>query len=124
MWYDVCMSDTTTPTSALTEDQVRLALRRVRDPELNLNIVDIGLVYAIRVDGAKAAADLAKAAIELGRSEELAKLTDASAAVRELAKSSEALARLTDAGMHMDAAAKFVDMARMVETGKLTTENH
>lgn len=52
------MSDITTPTSSVTEDQVRLALRRVRDPELNLNIVDIGLVYAIRVDGAKVEVDI------------------------------------------------------------------
>ena len=35
----------------LTEDQVKLALRRVKDPELNLNILDLGLVYEIRVDG-------------------------------------------------------------------------
>src|SRR5450759_2582723 len=35
----------------LTEDLVRLALRRVKDPELNLNIIDLGLVYEIRVDG-------------------------------------------------------------------------
>ena len=35
----------------LSEDIVKLALRRVKDPELNLNIVDLGLVYAIAVDG-------------------------------------------------------------------------
>lgn len=36
---------------ALTGDVVKAALRRVRDPELNLNIVDLGLVYGIHVDG-------------------------------------------------------------------------
>ena len=29
---------------------MRLALRRVKDPELNLNIIDLGLVYDIAVD--------------------------------------------------------------------------
>jgi metal-sulfur cluster biosynthetic enzyme len=37
--------------SALSVDQVKLALRRVKDPELNLNIIDLGLIYDIRVDG-------------------------------------------------------------------------
>ena len=43
---------------ALTEDQVKLALRRVKDPELNLNILDLGLVYEIRVDGNAVAIDM------------------------------------------------------------------
>ncbi|MFN2565454.1 MAG: metal-sulfur cluster assembly factor [Gemmatimonadaceae bacterium] len=43
---------------ALTEDQVRLALRKVKDPELNLNIIDLGLVYGVRVDGARVAIDM------------------------------------------------------------------
>ena len=36
---------------SLTVDLVKLALRRVKDPDLNLNIIDLGLVYDIRVEG-------------------------------------------------------------------------
>lgn len=35
----------------VTEDTVRIALRKVKDPELNLSIIDLGLVYEIAVDG-------------------------------------------------------------------------
>lgn len=51
---------TTSPSSApvVSEDQVKLALRRVKDPELNLNIMDIGLVYAIEVEGTKVKIDM------------------------------------------------------------------
>jgi metal-sulfur cluster biosynthetic enzyme len=42
----------------VSDDQVRLALRRVKDPELNLNIMDLGLVYDIRVEGAKVNVDM------------------------------------------------------------------
>ncbi|HEY7637144.1 MAG TPA: iron-sulfur cluster assembly protein [Gemmatimonadales bacterium] len=35
-----------------TPDTVRKALRAVKDPELNLNIIDIGLVYDVEVSEA------------------------------------------------------------------------
>ena len=53
---DAAMAEDTA--DALTEDQVKLALRRVKDPELNLNILDLGLVYAIRVDGNTVSVDM------------------------------------------------------------------
>jgi metal-sulfur cluster biosynthetic enzyme len=37
--------------SDISVDQARLALRKVKDPELNLNIIDLGLVYDVRVNG-------------------------------------------------------------------------
>jgi len=43
---------------AFSADEVKLALRRVKDPELNLNIVDLGLVYDIRVDGNDVSVDM------------------------------------------------------------------
>jgi metal-sulfur cluster biosynthetic enzyme len=43
---------------AITEDQVKLALRRVKDPDLQLNIMDLGLVYGIHVDGAEVTVDM------------------------------------------------------------------
>lgn len=36
--------------AALTEADIREALRDVLDPELGVNIVDLGLVYGIHVD--------------------------------------------------------------------------
>lgn len=42
----------------VTVDQARLVLRRVKDPDLNLNIVDLGLVYDIRTEGSTVIVDI------------------------------------------------------------------
>lgn len=42
----------------LTPERVRLTLRKVKDPELNLNIVDLGLVYDIAVEGSTVKIDM------------------------------------------------------------------
>ena len=46
------------PPAAVTADQVKAVLRRVKDPELNLNIVDLGLVYGIAVEGSTVRVDM------------------------------------------------------------------
>jgi metal-sulfur cluster biosynthetic enzyme len=52
-------ADTSAPTTgAFSLDQVKLVLRRVKDPELNLNIVDLGLIYDIAVDGSDVLVDM------------------------------------------------------------------
>jgi metal-sulfur cluster biosynthetic enzyme len=35
----------------VTQDQVRKALRKVKDPELNLDLVVLGLIYDVQIDG-------------------------------------------------------------------------
>ena len=44
--------------SGLSADKARLVLRRVKDPELNLNIVDLGLIYDIQVEGSDVRVDM------------------------------------------------------------------
>ncbi len=43
---------------AVTADQAKLVLRRVKDPELNLNIVDLGLIYDVNVEGSDVRIDM------------------------------------------------------------------
>ncbi len=53
-------ADTGAPASedSVTPDQVRMVLRRVKDPELNLNIVDLGLIYNVAVAGSAVTVDM------------------------------------------------------------------
>jgi len=39
-------------TALLSADTIRQALRQVKDPELDMNIVDLGLVYDVEIDDA------------------------------------------------------------------------
>jgi metal-sulfur cluster biosynthetic enzyme len=45
-------------TPALHEETVRSALREVIDPELGCNIVDLGLIYGIQIEGADVAVQM------------------------------------------------------------------
>lgn len=40
------------PAFLITEEQVRHALQQVIDPELGVNVVDLGLIYGIAIEGA------------------------------------------------------------------------
>ena len=51
-------AETPGSTGIVSEDQVKLALRRVKDPDLQLNIIDLGLVYGISVDGTTVKIDM------------------------------------------------------------------
>lgn len=44
--------------AVVSVDQVKLALRRVKDPDLALNIMDLGLVYDIAVEGTTVKVDM------------------------------------------------------------------
>ena len=46
------------PPAGISADQARLALRRVKDPELNLNIVDLGLIYDVQVEDGTVRVDM------------------------------------------------------------------
>ena len=44
--------------AAFSDAMVKTVLRRVKDPELNLNVVDLGLIYDVRVEGNDVAVDM------------------------------------------------------------------
>ena len=46
------MTDTTTEASVPTRDEIEEAMRDVVDPELGINVVDLGLVYDLRIEPA------------------------------------------------------------------------
>lgn len=48
---DAVTADAPAAAGGISVDRVKLALRRVKDPELNLNILDLGLIYDIAVEG-------------------------------------------------------------------------
>jgi metal-sulfur cluster biosynthetic enzyme len=48
------MAETAAEKLPLTEDNVRLTLKQVDDPELGINIIDLGLVYEVHIqDGTR-----------------------------------------------------------------------
>jgi len=51
-------ADAPATSGVVSEDQVKLALRRGKDPDLQLNIIDLGLVYGIAVDGSTVKIDM------------------------------------------------------------------
>jgi metal-sulfur cluster biosynthetic enzyme len=52
------MSDKQTAPAELDIEAIRDALRKVIDPEIGINIVDVGLIYRIAAEGDRVAVDL------------------------------------------------------------------
>ena len=67
----------------VTEDVIRKVLRQVKDPELDLNIVDLGLVYDVEVDGGDVQIKMTLTSPGCPAGPEI--ISDADAAVRSLA---------------------------------------
>lgn len=76
---------------AIAEDTVREALKQVIDPELFVNIVDLGLIYTIKIDEADA-----------GKSDVIVEMTMTSpacpAAPQLLGQSKDFVGRLEEVG--------------------------
>jgi metal-sulfur cluster biosynthetic enzyme len=47
-----------TQTTDVTKEDVLNALRQVNDPELGINLVDLGLIYAVAIEGNKVQVDM------------------------------------------------------------------
>ena len=84
---------TTTDDAALSPDQVKAALRRVKDPELNLNIVDLGLIYAIAVDGSTVKIDMSLTSPGCPSGPEI--MTHAEKEVRNIPEATDVFVHLT-----------------------------
>jgi metal-sulfur cluster biosynthetic enzyme len=76
----------------ITPDQVRMVLRRVKDPELNLNIVDLGLIYDITVTGSTVMVDMSLTSPGCPSGPEI--MTEAERMVREMPGVTEATINL------------------------------
>jgi metal-sulfur cluster biosynthetic enzyme len=76
----------------VTPDQVRMVLRRVKDPELNLNIVDLGLVYDVTVTGSTVMVDMSLTSPGCPSGPEI--MTEAERVLREMPGITEATVNL------------------------------
>ncbi len=47
------MSETSEPVAGYSQEQILEALKAVKDPEIGVNVVDLGLVYTVAVRGAE-----------------------------------------------------------------------
>lgn len=77
----------------LTEKDVRTALKTVKDPELNLDLVVLGLVYDIEIDGASVVATISLTSPMCPVAEQI--VDDARAAIQALEAVDEAEVKLT-----------------------------
>jgi metal-sulfur cluster biosynthetic enzyme len=66
----------------VSEQQVKAALRKVKDPELNLNILDLGLIYTIAVEDSAVKIDMSLTSPGCPSGPEI--MTNAEQAVREI----------------------------------------
>jgi metal-sulfur cluster biosynthetic enzyme len=66
----------TQTTTAPSRDEVEEAMRDVVDPELGINVVDLGLVYDLRIDGDKGAGEAVVVTLDMTLTSAACPLTD------------------------------------------------